>query len=69
MPADTKESHAPLAEISQGPNAFEEFLDRNQRNLVILAILLVIGAAALVIYRGIEESNQQTAGAELQQGR
>jgi predicted negative regulator of RcsB-dependent stress response len=65
MPADLPETPVPLAEISQGPNAFEEFLDRNQKNLVILAILLVLGAAALVIYRGIEKSNQETAGAAL----
>lgn len=65
MPADLPESPVPLAEISQGPNAFEEFLDRNQKNLVILAILLAIGAAALVIYRGIEKSRMETAGAAL----
>jgi predicted negative regulator of RcsB-dependent stress response len=65
MPADLPEPPMPLAEISQGPNAFEEFLDRNQKNLVILAILLAIGAAALVIYRGIEKSRMETAGAAL----
>ncbi len=65
MPADLPESPVPLAEISQGPNAFEEFLDRNQKNLVILTILLALGAAAFVIYRGIETSRQETAGAAL----
>lgn len=55
----------PLAEISQGPNAFEEFLDRNQKNLIILAILLALGAAGLVVYRGIEQSKQNTAGEAL----
>lgn len=63
MPADPPETPVPLAEISQGPNAFEEFLDRNQKNLVILAILLALGAAGLVVYRGIEKSRQETAGA------
>lgn len=62
MPADLKESSAPLAEIAQGPSAFELFLDRNQKNLVILSILLAIGAAAFVVYRGIEDSRQNTAG-------
>lgn len=65
MSADLKESPVPLAEISQGPNAFEEFLDRNQKGLVVLAILLALGAVALVIYRGIETSRQETAGAAL----
>lgn len=65
MPADLPESHAPLAEISQGPSAFEQFLDRNQKNLVILSILVALGAAGLVVYRGIEKSRQETAGADL----
>lgn len=65
MAADLPESPTPLAEISQGPSAFEQFLDNNQKNLVILTILLVIGAAALVVYRGIEKSRQETAGADL----
>ncbi len=67
MPADLSKSPvpAPLAEISQGPNAFEQFLDRNQKNLIILAILIAIGVASLVVYRGIEKSRQETAGAAL----
>jgi len=65
MPADLQETPVPLAEISQGPNAFEQFLDRNQKNIIILAILIAIGVAAFVIYRGIETSRQETAGAAL----
>ncbi len=65
MSADLKESPVPLAEISQGPNAFEAFLDRNQKGIVVLAILLALGAIGLVIYRGIETSRQETAGAAL----
>ncbi len=65
MSADLQESPVPLAEISQGPNAFEAFLDRNQKNLIILAALLVIATAALVVYQGIEKSRQDTAGVAL----
>jgi len=65
MAADLPESSTPLAEIAQGPSAFEQFLDRNQKNLIILTILLVIAGAALVVYRGIEQSRQETAGADL----
>lgn len=65
MPADLQPSPVPLAEISQGPNAFEQFLDRNQKNLIILAVLITLAVAALVIYRGIEKSRQETAGAAL----
>jgi predicted negative regulator of RcsB-dependent stress response len=65
MSADPPKTPVPLAEISQGPNAFEMFLDRNQKNLIILAILLVLATAALVVYRGIEQGRQQSAGAAL----
>ena len=65
MAADLPESTTPLAEISQGPSAFEQFLDKNQKNLIILTILLVIAGAALVVYRGIEKSRQETAGTDL----
>lgn len=65
MSADLKESSVPLAEISQGPNAFEAFLDRNQKGIAAFAILLAIAAVGTVIYRGIETSHQQTAGAAL----
>ncbi len=65
MSADLKNAPVPLAEISQGPNAFEEFLDRNQKNLVVLAVVLAIGAAGLVVYRGIEKSAEETAGVAL----
>jgi tetratricopeptide (TPR) repeat protein len=65
MSADLKETAVPLAEISQGPNAFEAFLDRNQKGIVALAILLAIAAAGVVIYRGIEHGRQESAGADL----
>jgi TolA-binding protein len=65
MSADLKEPSIPLAEISQGPNAFEAFLDRNQKGIVVLAILLCIGAVGLVVYRGIEKSREESAGIAL----
>jgi predicted negative regulator of RcsB-dependent stress response len=65
MPADLSKSPVPLAEISQGPNAFEQFLDRNQKNLIIAAIVLAIAVAGFVIYRGVEKSHQETAGEAL----
>lgn len=65
MSADLPNTPAPLAEISQGPSAFEQFLDRNQKNLVILSVLAALGAAGLIIYRGIVTSNEESAGAEL----
>jgi len=65
MSSDLSNTPVPLAEISQGPNALEQFLDRNQKYLIILVLLLAVGTAALVVYRGIEQSRQETAGAAL----
>lgn len=65
MAADHPESPSPLAEISHGPSAFEQFLDNNQKTLMALTVVLALGAAGLVVYRGIEKSRQHTAGAQL----
>ena len=65
MANDLKESAVPLAEISQGPNAFEAFLDRNVKGLIGLAVVLAIGAAGVVVYRVMEQSKQEGAGAAL----
>ncbi len=65
MPADPIETSTPLAEISQGPGAFELFLDKNQKGIVVFAIVLALAAVGIVVYRGIETSRQETAGAAL----
>lgn len=65
MSANPSESPIPLAEITHGPSKFEAFLDRNQKLLVVVAILIALGTAGFVVYRGIEKSRQETAGAEL----
>lgn len=54
-----------LGEISQGPSAFEQFLDRNQKNLVILTILMALGVAGFVIYQGFATARERSAGADL----
>jgi len=65
MSKEITEATGPLGEISQGPSAFDTFLDRNQKGIAVLAILLVIGAAALVVQRGISKSNERNAGTAL----
>lgn len=65
MSSESPETPAVLAEISQGPSAFEQFLDRNQKALMIVAIAIALGTAAYVIISGIEKSQQETAGAAL----
>lgn len=65
MSAKPHDSPTPLAEISQGPSVFEQFLDRNQKNLIALAVLLALGTAAYVVYDGLRQGAQTTAGNEL----
>jgi len=65
MSTDLKNSPVPLAEISQGTNAFDDFLDRNQKNLVVFALFVALAGVAFVVYRGINKSNEETAGLAL----
>jgi predicted negative regulator of RcsB-dependent stress response len=53
----------PIAEIEQGPSKFEEFLDKNQKKLVILAILIFLGVLAYVFMTGLEKKKAADAGA------
>ncbi len=65
MSATLKNSSLPPVEALQGPGGFEAFLERNQKGVAALAVLIVVGAVGLVIYRGVEKSRQETAGAAL----
>lgn len=65
MSADSPDSPRPLGEISQAPAKFDQFLDRNQKSLVVFAMLLAVGAAGLVVYRGIQQGNEESAGQAL----
>lgn len=55
----------PLGEIAQGPSAFEQFLDRNQKNLIILSVVIALAIAIYLVVQGIARSKERTAGAEL----
>ncbi len=64
--AETKgESSSPIGEISHGPSAFEQFLDKNQKLLVLIAILIAVGTAGWVVQRGVREGVETAAGAAL----
>ncbi|WP_193210538.1 tetratricopeptide repeat protein [Luteolibacter marinus] len=65
MAEDTDDTPRPLAEISHGPSAFEAFLDRNQKGMIALAILIVVATSAWIVIRGIKQSAETTAGAML----
>ncbi len=65
MVEDPADSPRPLAEISHGPSAFEAFLDRNQKGMIVLAVALVVAAAGWIVVRGIKDSAEEAAGAIL----
>jgi TolA-binding protein len=63
----TKKSDAPkpIAEIEQGPSKFEQFLDANQRKLIALAVIVILGVLGFTAYRTIQRDNRHSAGAAL----
>jgi len=65
MSPESPDTSTPLAEIAQGPSAMDAFLDRNQKNIIVLAILIALGTAGFVVFQGIEKSRQETAAALL----
>ena len=46
---------SPIGEISQEPSKFEAFLDANQKKLVLLGIIAILGLIAYVVYDGLRE--------------
>ncbi|YCM45429.1 tetratricopeptide repeat protein [Verrucomicrobiaceae bacterium 227] len=60
---------SPIGEISQEPSAFEAFLDANQKKLVIVGILAIVGLVAYVIYNGVEKMNNEKAAAAVADAR
>ena len=53
----------PLAQITIGPTAFEEFLDRNQGRLIVAAIVLILVAAGIVIAHHVKSDYEAAAAA------
>lgn len=58
-------SGTPIGEISQSKPAMEEFLDKHQMKIIVLAAVLCVVAVIMVIYRGIEQSAEEEAGRQL----
>ncbi len=65
MAEETADTPRPLAEISHGPSAFEAFLDRNQKGMIALGVLLAIAGGAWIVMKGVKESTAKAAGAAL----
>jgi len=53
---------APIGEIQLGPSAFEQFMDKNQKKLLIAVILAVLGFTAVVVLNGVRQGKLQDAG-------
>lgn len=53
----------PLAQITIGPTAFEEFLDRNQGRLIFAAILLVLIGAGVIVAHNLRSDFEAEAAA------
>jgi predicted negative regulator of RcsB-dependent stress response len=65
MAEEPSDTPRPLAEISHGPSAFEAFLDRNQKGMIVLGITLVAATAGWIIYKGVKDGAEKSAGAIL----
>lgn len=63
--ADLPAEPRPIAEISHGPSASEQFLEKNQKLLIVIAVALAIVAAGIVVKRGIDDAAKLAAGAAL----
>lgn len=65
MPEDTSDTPQLLGEITHGPSAFEQFLDRHQKGLIVVSILAALAGCAVVVYRGVQSSKESDAAAAL----
>jgi len=62
-----EDAPTPIAELDQGPSKFEEFLEKNQKKLFILAILIFLGVLSYVFITGLEKKYAAEAGAAFMQ--
>lgn len=65
MSANPSDPSSPLAEITHGPTKFEQFLENNQKLLLLVAVLAVLGAVFYIVMRGVERGKEESAGASL----
>lgn len=66
-PHDTPAPSGALGEISQGPGAFESFLDQHHKKILIFGLLAAAGVAGYVVKEGIDEGRETAGGHALHQ--
>jgi len=52
-----------IGEIEHGPSAFEQFLDKNQKKLVIGGVVLILGLVSYVVLDGLSTKAEKEAAA------
>jgi predicted negative regulator of RcsB-dependent stress response len=65
MAEESDNTPRPLAEISHGPSAFDAFLDRNQKGMMVLGVLIALAGGAVIVMKGLKESRAYGAGEDL----
>ncbi|WP_411847382.1 tetratricopeptide repeat protein [Roseibacillus persicicus] len=58
---------SPLGEIEHGPSKFDQFMEKNMKKLILLALLIVVAVAAFVITSQLKEAKHREAGNALSQ--
>lgn len=75
MASQPEESQEPttatgaLGEISQGPGAFERFLDQHHMKLLMVGLLAALGVAGYVIKEGMDQGRETAGGNALQEAK
>lgn len=65
MAEPTPEHTGAIAEISHGPSAFEQFLDKNQKLMIGVALGIAVAAGGWVVYDGMKEGERLAGGQAL----
>lgn len=60
--SDQSTNPIPLGEIVQGPSAFEQFLDRNQKLMAVSAVAVALAVGGFMVYKTIAEDHASAAG-------
>ncbi len=63
--SENEENNATLlGEIEQGPSKFEQFLERNQKKLMVLGVALALGVAGYIVFDGMGKNKGLAASAD-----